>query len=112
VFDAQRTGPRWIVVEDAGAPRYVLSSSDLLQHLEEIDGDQQGRRGATIDLDEIRGTRFDVASIDARATLYEAWEALKRERVDALCVRRGATNPMTLGILTREDVARFARLDT
>jgi CIC family chloride channel protein len=111
--EALQGQPRWIVVEDGGGPLYVLSAADLLHFLDGFDGSQQDDEGAKIDLRGIPGVRMDVASIDVRSTMYEAWDALKDSKVEVLCVRR-TTAPMiatTLGVLTREDVVRFARFD-
>ncbi len=110
-LEARRAQPRWIVVEDTRGPRYIFPALDLAHHLDTIDGDQRAERGATIDLDAIPATRLEAQSIDVRATLYEAWEALKKPTIEALCVRRGSSYPAILGILTREDVARFVRFD-
>ncbi len=102
--------PRWIVVEGPQGPLYVIAASDLQHHL---DHDQQERGGESIRLDEISSATMEVAPIDSRATMYEAWQVLKDSKVDALCVRRAdaSTVAITLGVLTREEVLRFARVN-
>ena len=102
--------PRWIVVDGPQGPLYVIAASNLQRYLND---DQQERGGESIRLDEISGATMDIALIDSRATMYEAWQVLKNSKVDALCVRRAdaSTVAITLGILTREDVLRFARVN-
>ncbi len=111
--EALQAQPRWIVVEDGGAPLYVMKAEYLRHCIDGFDGGQQDSEGARVNLKMIPGERMDVASIDFRSTMYEAWNALKDSKIGALCVRR-TTAPMiatTLGVLTREDVVRFARFD-
>ena len=103
--------PRWIVVEDGGGPRYVFPAPDLARFLDAAAGDPPTERGATIDLESIPATRLRAHPIDVRATLYEAWEELKKSSIEALCVRRSAADPTLLGVLTRDDIARYVRLD-
>ena len=109
--DARRAQPRWIVVEDGGGPRYVFPAPDLARFLDAAAGDPPTERGATIDLESIPATRLRAHPIDVRATLYEAWEELKKSSIEALCVRRSAADPTLLGVLTRDDIARYVRLD-
>jgi chloride channel protein, CIC family len=106
-----RRQPHWIVVEESAGPAYVLTPQHIRGYL---DGDspQQGPEGATIDLKSIPGGRAGIASIGLRSTLHEAWECLEDARIDVLCVRR-MTSPVgpTIGVLTREQVVQFARLE-
>jgi len=102
--------PRWIVVEGPRGPLYLMNAADLRSHLENVEA-QQRDGDASISLKEIAGVRMDVASIDFRATMYEAWELLKDTKAEALCVRR-VTGPKvapTLGVLTRQDVLHYAQ---
>jgi chloride channel protein, CIC family len=103
--------PRWIVVDGPRAPLFVLNAADVRRHLDSQDDGADA--DATVNLKELPGIRMDVASVDFRATLYEAWETLNKANVEALCVRR-VTAPLvapTVGVLTREDVLRYARFD-
>jgi chloride channel protein, CIC family len=109
---ALRQQARWIVVEESADPSCVLGSPLLRDYLDRIDPSQQRPEGAAVDLGAVPGARHGVASIDLRATMYEAWDCLKSAQIDVLCVRR-MTSPVgpTIGVLTRENVVQFARLE-
>jgi chloride channel protein, CIC family len=104
--------PRWIVVDGTRGPQFILNAADLRRHLEDPNG-AADESDALLNLKELPGIRMDVASVDFRATMYEAWQTLKKADVEALCVRR-VTAPLvapTLGVLTRDDILRYARFD-
>ncbi len=105
---ALKTSPRWIVVEIApGDIRCVLNGIDLAAYLEEHDPTD-----AQIDLLQIPGMRKDVVSLDSRATIEEAQQALGHADAEALCVRR-TTAPMiesVLGVVTQEDIDNYRNL--
>ncbi len=111
---ALRATTNWIVVENRDGPQYAVITGELRRHVEGLVGDQLPQAADTIiDLDSIPNTRVHVASLDIRATMYEAWEVLKNPTIELICIRhtRGMAAIATRGVLTREDVFRFARLD-
>ena len=101
--------PRWIVVEtNPGDIRSVLSASDLAAYHEAAATDSAAAE-AEVNLLQIPAMRKDVATLDHRATVDEAHQALARVDAEALCVRR--TNaPMTepvMGVITQPDIDTF-----
>ncbi len=88
--------------------RSVLNSTDLATYLDGID-EGSGVPHSTIDLMEIPGLRKDAGTIDSRATLLEALAELDRTGVEALCVWQAGSPADIVGVLTREDIERYAK---
>lgn len=97
--------PRWILVETTDAEtRCVLNAVDLAAHLAEQDSD------APVDLLRIPAMRKDVTTLDARATVEQAQQALSGNDVEALCVQRqSAIGSRTIGIVTQDDIDNYHR---
>ena len=97
--------PRWVLVEDAdGEVKTALSATDLRLFLD----DKQGEIDA-VHLLELPGMRKDTASIDVRATLFEAQQILRNGSAEALCVRRSSA-PMIapiVGVITQDDIDNY-----
>jgi chloride channel protein, CIC family len=107
-----RSGLRWGVIDDTtGDAQFALNLTKLRQLVDER-GDQHLQEGAAdVDLTIFAEARVTVASIDVRATLYEAWEVLKDPAIGAICVRRlTVPGSPTLGVLSRDDVMQFAHI--
>ncbi len=100
--------PTWIVIEDAGEPKYILRSADLALHLKEqllelLDED------TLIDLREIPGERWQLFPIHARATLQEALLAMQQNNGQAVFVSQPAAPLMSevAGIITKQDIDNY-----
>ena len=101
------TSPHWLVIEEDGAFRAVLSATDLADHLRE--GEPRAN-DEVIDLMEVPGMRKDASVIHNRATLLEALAEFRFTGVEALCVVRGDNADRDIvGVLTREDIDRYAQ---
>ena len=104
---ALASAPRWLVIEDEGELRAVLSAGDLAEHLQQADPRVDAE---TVDLMEVPGMRKDAAAIHNRATLLEAFAEFRFTGVEALCVVHGeGTDRDVVGVLTREDIERYAQ---
>ena len=108
--EALARNPRWVLVEDeARQVHTALNAADLRAFVEE--------RGGTVDeikLRELPAQRKDTGSIDFRATLLEAHEALERGSIEALCVRR-STAPLIapiVGVITQDDIDNYRNVPT
>jgi len=111
VIGAVRSHASWIVVDGHNGPVQVLTPEQLGYHVRDVVADQRHGEGeALIDLGE-RLRVHAVASIDIRATLYEAWKILEDPKIAIICVLRMTGTVATQGVLTREDVLRSARFD-
>jgi CIC family chloride channel protein len=108
--------PDWIIVQQDNGTRFALAASDLLHACNAKDsegaeakaGEDTPRR---IDLSKIPAERHQLASIHLRASLQEAWDALKEQTADALCVEKSTHNNQTTiyGVLTPEAIDRAYR---
>jgi len=99
--------PTWIVIEDAGEPKYILRSADLALYLQEqllelADDD-------IIDLREIPGDRWQLFPIHARATLQEALLTMQQNNGQAVFVSQPAAPLMSevAGIITKQDIDNY-----
>lgn len=108
--------PDWIIVQQDNGARFALAASDLLHACNAKDSEgAESKSGdespARIDLSKIPGERQQLASIHLRASLQEAWDALKEHTADALCVEKSTHNNQTsiYGVLTREAIDRAYR---
>ena len=124
---ALASSPRWLVIEEDGAFRAVLNANDLDNHLvalgstlspaatdESVPADDPQRfdprlDAEVIDLMEVPGMRKDAGVIHNRATLLEALAEFRFTGVEALCVVRGETDVEVVGVLTRDDIDRYAQ---
>ncbi len=99
--------PSWIVVEDQEQVHSLLNGLDLRAFLEEREDIVDG-----IDLLRLPGERLDVISVESRATVQEAQEALSDSSAEACIVRR-LTAPMIrpiIGVITPADIARYRKV--
>ena len=90
----------WLLINTDGRPAYLLPAVDLAVYLKTL----QDQAPTTIDLLQIPGRRYQIAAIDLRATLQEAYDMLSNDEVEALYIER-MTAPgikRTYGILTGE----------
>ena len=119
--------PTWLVIEEDGAFRAVLNANDLDNHLvalgsamspaatDEFTRADDSQRfdprldAEVIDLMEVPGMRKDAGVIHNRATLLEALAEFRFTGVEALCVVRGETDVEVVGVLTRDDIDRYAQ---
>ena len=124
---ALASSPTWLVIEDDGTFRAVLNANDLDNHLvalgsnlsppttgESARADDRQRFDPrldeqVIDLMEVPGMRKDAGVIHNRATLLEALAEFRFTGVEALCVLRGETDVEVVGVLTRDDIDRYAQ---
>lgn len=124
---ALASSPTWLVIEENGAFRAVLNATDLTDHLvalgsalppaapDEPTPDDDSQRfdprldAEVIDLMEVPGMRKDAGVIHNRATLLEALAEFRFTGVEALCVVRGETDVEVVGVLTRDDIDRYAQ---
>ena len=96
-----KANPTWILIEE---PKLLLRPADLVQYLEWEDLEAQ-TIGTTINLLEIPGQRLQMAKIEPGASLYQAWQTLKKAQVDALYVM--APTGSIGGIITREQIEAY-----
>lgn len=85
------------------------ANQDASEPVAEDDEEQLKPPAPTIELLKIPGQREDVVSVDIRATLQEALDALNQQGVRALCVRR-TSMPLVapiMGVMTREDINNY-----
>ena len=115
--------PSWIAIEEGGTFRAVLSAADLDAHLTVLSAAtpkpapppaheasvEEHLDSPTIDLMEVPGMRKDAGTIHSRATLLEALAEFRFTGVEALCVVHGETPAELVGVLTRDDIDRYAR---
>jgi len=96
--------PLWIVIEEEGKPVALLPAADLARQFEPQE-DSEAAAPTSLDLMEIPGKRQELAYTHLQATLQEAWETLRENKVDALYVTHAATsNARVYGVLTRKDI--------
>jgi len=96
-----KSNPTWILIQE---PKLLLRPADLVQYLEREEAESQ-TTGTTIDLLEIPGQRLEMAEIEPGASLYQAWQTLKKAQVDALYVM--APTGSIGGIITREQIETY-----
>jgi len=96
-----KNNPTWILIQE---PKILLRPADLLQHLEREESDIQ-TVNEPINLLEIPGQRLQMKEIEPGASLYQAWQILKRAQVDALYVT--APTGSIGGIITREQIETY-----
>ena len=107
---ALEAAPNWVAIhdDDGDGFRAVLSATDLANHLAGF-GDATSA-SHPVDLMEVPGLRKDAGVIHSRATLLEALAAFRFTGVEALCVVRGeSTAADIVGVLTRDDIDRYAQ---
>ena len=99
--------PRWILVEDAGKQRVLLSGIALAAAgNEENDTNAQTE---TIDILGLPGQHQSVSTLHFQATLHEAWQSMSENKTDAVYIS-GSIAPFTpaiSGILTRQDIESY-----
>ncbi len=99
--------PKWVVVEDVEHIRCILNAGDLKAFLDERQDLEEG-----IDLMRLPADRKDVVSIDSRATVQEAQDALSAAGAEACIVRR-LTAPMirpVVGVITQAEIASYRKV--
>ena len=128
---ALESSPTWLVIEEDAAFRAVLNANDLDNHLVALAGTLSPTGAAAtpdesataddwqrfdprldaqvIDLMEVPGMRKDAGVIHNRATLLEALAEFRFTGVEALCVVRGEADVDVVGVLTRDDIDRYAQ---
>lgn len=106
---ALQAAPTWVLIERRdGEVRQLLNGADLKAFLND-QRDSAAKDQVTFNLLRIPAMRKDVASIDSRATLQQALEALRAAQAEAICVRRQSA-PMIkpiIGVLTREQIDSY-----
>jgi len=96
--------PLWVVIEENGKPVALLSAADMARQLEPRE-DSAEPPPTSLDLMEIPAMRQELAHTHLQATLQEAWETLRENKVEALYVTHAATsNARVYGVLTRKDI--------
>ena len=101
------SNPKWVVVEDTDNVHCILNAGDLKAFLDEREDIVEG-----IELLRIPGERMDIVSIDSRATVQEAQDALSSADAEACIVRR-LTAPMirpVVGVITQADIAQYRKV--
>ena len=95
------------MIEDSDQVHCILNAGDLKAFLEEREDIDEN-----IDLIRLPGERMDVVSVDSRATVQEAQDALTAAGAEACIVRR-LTAPLirpVVGIITRADIAQYRQV--
>lgn len=98
--------PDWILVTPESGPRFALAAADLLHALNALKEEAEPDAERSIDLSKIPGDRRRLAAVHLRASLQEAWDALREHEADALCVERPTHKAQitTYGVLTKEAI--------
>lgn len=109
--------PTWLLVEQEGVPTHYMPPSDVAQFIaaqetEKKDSAEQAETGIMLDLLEIPGTRDNIKPILMSATLKEALDQMKQQRVNALYVHWQSAPAIyrVMGVLRREDIEHFYQL--
>jgi CIC family chloride channel protein len=99
--------PKWILVNIDRQPAWLMPAADLARYLNEHDTDER------LALATIPAERQELTAIDFTATLLEALDALKREKVEAAYVVRRTIPGIerVYGVLTRADIEQSYRIE-
>ncbi|MCB1669568.1 MAG: chloride channel protein [Gammaproteobacteria bacterium] len=107
----------WIVIRHAEGGLQVISTADLVKHLERLEQESTDRakqvtgdhsKAGPVDLTHIAAQVFDAEELDSRSNLYQASLAISQDGVDALCVtRRLGSGRSVVGILTRDSIRNY-----
>lgn len=96
-----KTNPTWLLIQE---PKLLLRPADLVQYLEREEVDARATE-QPINLLEIPAQRLQMAEIEPGASLYQAWQTIKKAQVDALYVM--APTGSIGGIITREQIETY-----
>ena len=89
--------PLWLVVERDGLPLSLVAATEVERSLADLEPAENPLR----ELD-IEGGQ--LGTIEVRANLQQALQALRRDKLDALVVLKGRLKPRVDGVLTREAI--------
>jgi CIC family chloride channel protein len=105
--------PQWIVIMVDNIPNCLLPAADLALYLEDRQQseavekpiDEAQDEATTINLLDIPAHRKELATIELRATLQEAFDRLFESQAEALCITHRLYGVLKIdGILTRQDI--------
>ncbi len=115
--------PLWIIIaseNDDGQPEYsLLRAASLANYLNLEDSETEEDTIETINLMEIPGQRYELQGINQRANLFQAFQQMKTEKLQALYVEADDSRfydqskpaARILGVLTRDTVENYYALN-
>ena len=102
--------PRWILIQEDEHVISLMSASDLVRHLMELEAEQEkkpeqeNKEEELVNLMQIPANRQDIVSINLQATLEEAFDKMEQRKITAAYVYRITQDGQEriYGVLTRD----------